>query len=58
VVAQCEVGASSYDQLDALRAAVIAEAQPGDRIVVMSNGSFAGLPRLLLQDLEQELADV
>lgn len=58
VVAQCEVGASCFDQLDALRAAVTAEAQPGDRIVVMSNGSFAGLPRLLLQDLEQELADV
>lgn len=52
VANQCSVAAHHFTDLDALRKAVVAEARPGDRIVVMSNGSFGGLPRLLAGDLK------
>jgi UDP-N-acetylmuramate: L-alanyl-gamma-D-glutamyl-meso-diaminopimelate ligase len=37
--------------LDRLVAALVAEARPGDRLVLMSNGSFGGLHERLLQAL-------
>jgi UDP-N-acetylmuramate: L-alanyl-gamma-D-glutamyl-meso-diaminopimelate ligase len=37
--------------LDDLVAAVVGEARPGDRIVVMSNGAFGGVQDRLLQGL-------
>lgn len=40
---------NSYDTLlDTL----IKELQPGDQVVIMSNGSFGGLPQKLLERLE------
>lgn len=43
--------ASSYEQIDALVAAVVKVAVPGDRIVVMSNGGFGGVHGKLLEAL-------
>jgi UDP-N-acetylmuramate: L-alanyl-gamma-D-glutamyl-meso-diaminopimelate ligase len=40
--------ARRFEQLDALVAAVAAEARPGDRVLVMSNGSFGGVHGKLL----------
>jgi UDP-N-acetylmuramate: L-alanyl-gamma-D-glutamyl-meso-diaminopimelate ligase len=40
--------ARSFEQLDALVAAVAAEARPGDRVLVMSNGGFGGVHGKLL----------
>ena len=39
------------DGVDAIHAHVLETAQPGDVIVVMSNGAFGGLPRRLADDL-------
>ncbi|MFG6179016.1 UDP-N-acetylmuramate:L-alanyl-gamma-D-glutamyl-meso-diaminopimelate ligase [Halomonas sp. THAF12] len=41
-----------YDDLDALVAALVAEAREGDRLVVMSNGGFGGIHDRLLAALE------
>ena len=41
----------SFEQLDALVAAVVHMAQPGDQILVMSNGGFGGVHQLLLNAL-------
>lgn len=43
--------ATTYDDLDALVAAVVNAARPGDHILVMSNGSFGGIHDRLLQAL-------
>lgn len=43
--------ASGHDDLDELVAAVTAAAQPGDHVVVMSNGGFGGVHGKLLQAL-------
>ncbi len=43
--------ASSYDDLDALVAAVAQAAQPGDHVLVMSNGGFGGVHGKLLEAL-------
>src|SRR5690606_35798560 len=43
--------ASSFDTLDPLIEAVISAAQPGDQIVVMSNGSFGGIHERILHRL-------
>lgn len=51
VADQCETEAQHFSDLTRLRQAILDTAQPGDRIVVMSNGSFGGLPRLLAEDL-------
>jgi UDP-N-acetylmuramate: L-alanyl-gamma-D-glutamyl-meso-diaminopimelate ligase len=40
--------AQSFEQLDALVAAVAAEARPGDQVLVMSNGGFGGVHGKLL----------
>ena len=43
--------ARTYDRLDALVAAVVAAAQPGDHVLVMSNGGFGGVHQKLLDAL-------
>lgn len=43
--------AAAFDSLPALIEAVAAEAQPGDHILVMSNGGFGGIHQKLLQRL-------
>jgi UDP-N-acetylmuramate: L-alanyl-gamma-D-glutamyl-meso-diaminopimelate ligase len=43
--------ATVHDELDALVASLVAEARPGDRLVLMSNGSFGGLHQRLLDAL-------
>lgn len=43
--------AVAFDSLPALIEAVAAEAQPGDHILVMSNGGFGGIHQKLLQRL-------
>lgn len=46
------VPARRIDGIDALVAALVDEAQRGDRIVVMSNGGFGGIHEKLLVALE------
>jgi UDP-N-acetylmuramate: L-alanyl-gamma-D-glutamyl-meso-diaminopimelate ligase len=41
------------DDVDTLAAAVIAAARPGDHVLVMSNGSFGGIHRKLLDALQR-----
>lgn len=48
--------AGSFEQLDALVAAVAAEARPGDRVLVMSNGGFGGVHGRLLAALGAQAA--
>ena len=43
--------AQVFDQLDELVQAVVSQAQPGDQILVMSNGGFGGVHARLLQAL-------
>ncbi|MBL8511969.1 MAG: UDP-N-acetylmuramate:L-alanyl-gamma-D-glutamyl-meso-diaminopimelate ligase [Betaproteobacteria bacterium] len=43
--------AQVFDQIDALVAAIVAEARSGDQILVMSNGGFGGIHHKLLQAL-------
>ena len=43
--------ASSFDDIDALVAAVSAAARPGDHVLVMSNGGFGGVHGRLLSAL-------
>ncbi|WZB66683.1 UDP-N-acetylmuramate:L-alanyl-gamma-D-glutamyl-meso-diaminopimelate ligase [Achromobacter xylosoxidans] len=44
--------ASSYDDIDALVAAVVRAARPGDQVLVMSNGGFGGIHGKQLTALE------
>ena len=44
--------AAVHDDLDALVAAIAAEAKPGDQVLVMSNGGFGGIHAKLLARLE------
>jgi len=44
--------AQTYDDLGQLVAAVTATAQPGDHVLVMSNGGFGGVHQKLLQALQ------
>ncbi len=44
--------AAVHDDLDTLVAAIAAEARPGDRVLVMSNGGFGGIHDKLLRALE------
>lgn len=48
--------ASSYDDLDSLVNAVTQYAQPGDHVLVMSNGGFGGIHGKLLDALAQKNA--
>jgi len=43
--------AAAFDDLDALVAAIVAEAQEGDQVLVMSNGGFGGIHDKLLAAL-------
>ncbi len=43
--------AASFEQIDALVAAVAAAARPGDQVIVMSNGGFGGVHQKLLEAL-------
>ena len=45
-----------HDDLDALVAAIAAEAKPGDQVLVMSNGSFGGIHQKLLDRLSAPVA--
>ncbi|MFA7665669.1 MAG: UDP-N-acetylmuramate:L-alanyl-gamma-D-glutamyl-meso-diaminopimelate ligase [Burkholderiaceae bacterium] len=44
--------AQVFDALDPLVAAVVAQARPGDHVLVMSNGSFGGIHERLLASLD------
>jgi|EP01034_Spumella_vulgaris_P032103 UDP-N-acetylmuramate: L-alanyl-gamma-D-glutamyl-meso-diaminopimelate ligase len=43
--------ASAYDDIDVMVQAIVAQAQPGDHVVVMSNGGFGGVHQKLLEAL-------
>lgn len=43
--------ASAYEDIDALVAAIVKAAQPGDQIIVMSNGGFGGVHNKILEAL-------
>jgi UDP-N-acetylmuramate: L-alanyl-gamma-D-glutamyl-meso-diaminopimelate ligase len=45
--------ASAHEDLDAMVQAIVKQAQPGDHIVVMSNGGFGGVHGKLLEALAQ-----
>ncbi|MFV8834615.1 UDP-N-acetylmuramate:L-alanyl-gamma-D-glutamyl-meso-diaminopimelate ligase [Aquisalimonas sp.] len=51
LVAAMEAPADWSDDLDTLVTRIVADASPGDTIVVMSNGSFGGIHERLLQAL-------
>jgi len=44
--------ASAYDDLDVMVKAIVAQAKPGDHIIVMSNGGFGGVHQKLLEALK------
>jgi UDP-N-acetylmuramate: L-alanyl-gamma-D-glutamyl-meso-diaminopimelate ligase len=44
--------ASAYDDIDVMVKAIVAQARPGDHIVVMSNGGFGGVHQKLLEALK------
>ena len=48
--------AAVFDDLDQLLAAIVVVAQPGDHVVVMSNGSFGGIHEKLLAALQLRAA--
>lgn len=52
ILAESPIPATQSDDFDALIAALVAEARPLDRIVVMSNGGFGGIHEKLLAALE------
>ncbi|MNG41834.1 UDP-N-acetylmuramate:L-alanyl-gamma-D-glutamyl-meso-diaminopimelate ligase [compost metagenome] len=43
--------AQCFDDIDALVAAIVAEARDGDQVLVMSNGGFGGIHGKLLSAL-------
>lgn len=45
--------AQAFDELDALVQAIVQSAQPGDQILVMSNGGFGGVHQKILDMLRQ-----
>jgi len=44
--------ASAYDDLEVMVKAIVAQAKPGDHIIVMSNGGFGGVHQKLLEALK------
>lgn len=44
--------AAAYDDLDVMVKAIVAQAKPGDHIIVMSNGGFGGVHQKLLEALK------
>lgn len=53
VAEHCQQAASVYLETEQLIDAVVSEARPGDRIVVMSNGGFQNVPRRIAAALAQ-----
>ncbi len=51
VVQGLDVRATALDSIDALVQAVVAEARPGDHVLIMSNGGFGGIHDKLLASL-------
>jgi UDP-N-acetylmuramate: L-alanyl-gamma-D-glutamyl-meso-diaminopimelate ligase len=51
VVAASPVPAQVLNSIDGIVARVVAEAQPGDQVVIMSNGGFGGIHRKLVDAL-------
>lgn len=51
LLAQSEVTAMLYQDMNMLVKSIISYAQPGDHILVMSNGSFGGIHQLLTEQL-------
>lgn len=47
--------AHAYTDMDSLVMAIVAEAQPGDHILVMSNGGFGGVHQRILDAIENRL---
>jgi UDP-N-acetylmuramate: L-alanyl-gamma-D-glutamyl-meso-diaminopimelate ligase len=56
VFARMGAKARCFGDLEALIAALAAEARPGDHILVMSNGGFGGIHKRLLDRLAREAA--
>ena len=52
VVEQSPVPASIDTDIDGIISSLVAEAKPGTRIVIMSNGGFGGIHQRLIQALE------
>ncbi len=52
VIADSTVPARLYSNIDTLVEEVLQEAQPGDQVVIMSNGSFGGIHEKLLARLK------
>jgi UDP-N-acetylmuramate: L-alanyl-gamma-D-glutamyl-meso-diaminopimelate ligase len=50
--------AAAYDDLDQLIAAITDTAQPGDHVLVMSNGAFGGFHERLLKALHSKVTDI
>jgi UDP-N-acetylmuramate: L-alanyl-gamma-D-glutamyl-meso-diaminopimelate ligase len=55
LLAQSDVTAMLYKDMDMLVKSIISYAQPGDHILVMSNGSFGGIHNLLTEQLENRI---
>ncbi|MGR6841204.1 UDP-N-acetylmuramate:L-alanyl-gamma-D-glutamyl-meso-diaminopimelate ligase [Aliivibrio wodanis] len=53
VAKQCSQPAYTHNDIDAFVDMIVAEAQPGDQILVMSNGGFEGIHGKLLDKLSQ-----
>ncbi len=52
VLAQSPVPAAVMDSIDAIVARIVAEAAPGDSVVIMSNGGFGGIHQKLVAALQ------
>ena len=53
LLAQSEITALLYKDMDMLVKSILAYAKPGDHIVIMSNGSFGGIHEQLIKQLGQ-----
>ncbi|MEP2652659.1 MAG: UDP-N-acetylmuramate:L-alanyl-gamma-D-glutamyl-meso-diaminopimelate ligase, partial [Paraglaciecola sp.] len=51
LLAESDVTAMLYKDMDVLIKSILSYVQPGDHILVMSNGSFGGIHKLLLEQL-------
>ena len=54
LLAKSEVTASLYKDMEVLIKSILSYARPGDHIVIMSNGSFAGIHKTLISRLAGE----
>ncbi len=54
VAQQCAQPAFTHNNIDTFVDMIVAEAQPGDQILVMSNGGFEGIHGKLLEKLNQQ----